>query len=136
MIPLMRATISGAERAVRQRFGQQGDLITRSQALACGLTDAELRTKLKVGGQWKAVLPGIYLAHTGSLTAGQREFAAVLYAGPNSIITGAAALRRFGARAPVDEVVDVLIPSETARQSRAFVRVHRTSRMPERPWLT
>ncbi len=97
---------------------------------------AELRSKLRVGGQWKAVLPGIYLAHTGSLTAGQREIAAVLYAGHKCVITGAAALRRCGVRAPVDDFVDVLIPSAVARQSLSFVRVHRTARMPERPWLT
>jgi len=51
---------------------------------------AQIRSKLRVGGQWKAVLPGIYLAHTGSLTVGQREIAAVLYAGHGGVITGTA----------------------------------------------
>jgi hypothetical protein len=120
--------------AVRALFGQQGDLITRSQALACDMSVAAIRSKLRVGGQWKAVLPGVYLAHTGSLTVGQRETAAVLYAGPGSVITGPSALRRCGVRAPVDEVVDVLIPAANSRQGRGFVRIHRTSRMPERPW--
>lgn len=80
------------------------------------------------------VLPGVYLAHDGLLTVAQRELAAVLYAGPRCLITGNAALNRFGLRVPPSEAIDVLIPEETRRQSVKFVRVHRTIRMPEKPW--
>jgi hypothetical protein len=34
------------------------------------------------------------------------------------------------------EVVDVLIPCSTRRQSASFVRTHRTARLPERPWIS
>jgi len=81
------------------------------------------------------VLPGVYLAHNGFLTVGQRECAAVLYAGRLSVITGAAAAFRHGIRVPICETVDVLIRHEDRRQSIGFVRVHRTIRMPERPWM-
>jgi hypothetical protein len=131
----MRGTVSNADRAVWLLLGRQADLITRTQALACDMSVAEIRSKLRVGGQWKAVLPGIYLAHTGSLTVGQREMAAALYAGHDCVITGAAALRRCGVRVQLDDVVDVLIPASAARQSRSFVRIHRTGRMPGRPWV-
>jgi hypothetical protein len=79
------------------------------------------------------VLPGIYLIHDGQLTAGQREAAAVLHAGPSCAITGRAALKRQGVRAPLSDVVDVLVPHHVKRQDAGFVRVHRTKRMPERP---
>jgi hypothetical protein len=39
----------------------------------------------------------------------QREVAAVLYCGPDSVITGSAALMRHGVRCPRTETVDVLI---------------------------
>jgi hypothetical protein len=122
-------------RAVGTVLRQQGDLITRSQVLDAGMTEAALRHRTRVDGPWNVVLPGVYLAHNGSLTAGQREIAAVLYAGRGCVITGQAALQQQGVRVPLSEFVDVLIPDATKRQSVGFVRTHRTTRMPERPWF-
>ena len=77
------------------------------------------------------MLPGVYLGVTGTATAAQREMAALLYAGPRSVLTGPAALRHNGIDAPRDGVIDVLVPNSRERRSCAFVRVHRTQRMPE-----
>jgi hypothetical protein len=66
----------------------------------------------------------------------QREMASLLYAGPVSMITGVAAVRRHHLRSPGPDAVDVLIPWTCKRQSVAFVRVHRTRRMPERLFTT
>ena len=104
------------------------------QALAAGLTKDAVRHRLSSDGPWRVVLPGIYLAHKGDLTIGQREIAAVLYAGRGCVITGPAALRRQGVRVPMSDTVDVLIPAVTRRLSTSFVQIHRTNRMPERPW--
>ena len=80
------------------------------------------------------VLPGVYLSHNGLLTVGQREVAAVLYGGVSSVITGRAALTRHGVNWPGTDIVDVLIPHAAKRQSMEFVRVHRTSRLPDKTW--
>jgi hypothetical protein len=64
---------------------------------------------------------------------GQWETAAVLHAGPQGLITGAAALRFYGFRqvpGQGGDIVDVLIPARCQRASGGCVRVHRTSRMP------
>lgn len=135
MLRCMRHESTGVRTAVGTVLRRQGDLITRSQALAAGMTEAALRHRTRVDGPWNVVLPGIYLAHTGSLTSGQREIAAVLYAGRGCVVTGPAALQRQGVRVPISEVVDVLIPDKAKRQSVGFVRTHRTTRMPERPWV-
>jgi hypothetical protein len=121
-------------RAVIQIWRAQCDLITRSQALDGGMTEAGLRSRLRPGGTWRIVLPGVYLVHNGGLTLGQREAAAVLYAGKPSVITGNSALARLGIRVPTPEIIDVLVPHEQRRQSADFVRIHRTIRMPEQPW--
>src|SRR5271166_5747880 len=113
----------------------QCDLVTRKQALTGGMTEAALRSRLRPGGPWKVVLPGIYLAHNGLLTVGQRELAAALFAGKEAVITGAAALMRYGVRVPSSEIVDVLVPHQVKRQSTGFVKVHRTTRMPAQPCL-
>ena len=93
-----------------------------------------LRHRLSADGPWRVVLPGIYLAHNGGMTVGHREIAAVLYAGRDCVITGPAALRRQGVRVPVSDTVDVLIPAAMRRLSSGFVQIHRTTRMPDRPW--
>jgi hypothetical protein len=56
--------------------------------------------------------------------------AALLYAGPRSVITGSAAIRVRRLRVPATDMVDVLIPSSVKRQSLGYVRLHRTRRMP------
>jgi hypothetical protein len=134
MLLLMKRANSDADRAVSNLLRQQCDLITRSQALATGLTEGALRRKLSAAGPWRVVLPGIYLSHKGELTVGQFELAAVLYAGRGCVITGLAALRRMGVRVPLSQPVDVLIPATTRRLSTGFVHVHRTTRMPNRHW--
>ncbi len=100
------------------------------------MSEAALHARLRPGGRWTAVLPGVYLAHNGLLTAGQREMAAVLYAGKDSIITGQTALVRCGIRIPLTDTIDVLIPHDRRRQSTEFVRTHRTKRIPAELWLS
>ena len=124
-----------SEQAIAVIRRRQGDLITRRQALSAGLSVDALRHRLRQGGPWKVALPGVYLMHSGGLTGGQREIAAVLYAGRGCVVTGIAALQRHGVRVPMSETVDVLIPEATKRQSAGFVRTHRTIRMPEQPLL-
>jgi hypothetical protein len=133
MLGGMKQVAPEADRIIAKVLRQQAGLITRPQALTAGMSQAALRHKIRSDGPWRAVLPGIYLIHNGPLAGGQREIAAVLYAGHRCVITGLSALRSAGVRAPMTEVVDVLIPQESKRQSAEFVRTHRTIRMPERP---
>src|SRR5262245_52622068 len=125
----MKRTISASGRAIDALLRNQCDLITRTQALAAGMTNDALRHRLRADGPWRVVLPGVYLSHNGLLTVGQREMATVLYAERDCVITGPAALARQGVRVPLTEVVDILIPHRVKRQSTGFVRVHRTNRM-------
>jgi hypothetical protein len=122
--------------ALDQLLREQCEIVSRRQALECGLSVGELRNKLRLGGPWKVVLPGIYLAQNGLLTVGQRERAATLFAGHPCVITGRSALARQGIRVPIPDVVDVLVPHERIRASTEFVRVHRTRRMPGKVWQT
>jgi hypothetical protein len=117
--------------ALAARLAKQCNLITRQRALACGLTNDALLHRLRAGGPWQKVLPGVYLAGTGAPTVDQREMAALLYAGPQAVMTGPAALRRHGVRAPGTRIVDILVSARCKRKGTAFVRVHRTATLPE-----
>jgi hypothetical protein len=121
---------SEADRAITAVLRKQAGLITRHQALAAGWTVAKLRHRTRAGGPWRAVLPGIYLSTNGALAGGQREIAAALYAGPDCVLTGPAALRQYGLRVPATELIDVLVPASSKRQSVSFVRMLRTTRLP------
>lgn len=111
-------------------------VIGRNQAVNCGLTRSALNHRIRPGGPWQKIIPGIYLAITGAITANQREMAALLHAGPRSVITGAVAVRRNGIRPPSSNFVDVLVPDEARCQSVAFIRIQRTKRMPVRTSTT
>src|ERR1700684_3293013 len=111
-------------------LASQHHVITRGQALGCGIPQSTVSAWCKPGGKWQKILPGVYLAVTGTPTPEQRQMAALLYAGPRSVITGSAAIRVRRLRVPATDMVDVLIPSSVKRQSLGYVRIHRTRRMP------
>jgi hypothetical protein len=94
------------------------------------MSDAALRHRLRSGGPWQLLLPGVYLSATGAVTSIQREVAAILYAGSGSVITGPAALVWHRIRVPRTSVVNVLVPEPRRRRDVGFVRLNRTTRMP------
>jgi hypothetical protein len=125
----------------RQRLAglaaKQHGVITRPQALACGMTERVVDYRIRRDGPWRTLLPGVYLTHVGRFTDEEREMAALLYAGAQSVLTGMAALRRHGLSAgqPADRAsqrspVDVLVPLANRRADVGFVRLHRTGRLP------
>lgn len=112
----------------------QHQVITRAQALECGLPHASVDRRTAPGGPWQKLLPGTYLTVTGMPSAEQYQVAALLYAGPDSVITGPAAIRLHRLRSPGPNSIDVLVPWTAKRQSIGFVRIHRTRRMPRFYW--
>jgi very-short-patch-repair endonuclease len=118
-------------KSLGQLLRAQHGVIAREQALACGMTSQMIRYRIRNGGPWRKLLPGTYVTVTGAVTRRQREMAALLHAGPRSVITGLAAARRHGITALDSKTVDVLVPSTASPQSTGFVRVWRTWRMPE-----
>ena len=116
--------------ALNAILDRQYQVVSRGQVLASGMPERALGYRLRAGGPWQRLLPGVYLAVTGAPNSDQREIAALLYAGPGSVLTGTAALRLWGVRAPYTSTIDVLIPALKQRQSYGFVRIHATTRMP------
>lgn len=110
----------------------QFGVVSRSQALECGLSRGRIDYLIQPDGRWQRILPGVYAATTGTVTVDQRAMAALLYAGSRSVITGAAAVRRHNLRCAGLNEIDVLVPVGVRRQSAEFVRIIHTSRMPEK----
>lgn len=117
--------------ALKGLLDKQYGVVSRGQALDCAMTNRVMQNRLRSGGRWQALLPGIYLTVTGVPTSTQRQMAALLYAGPDGVITGPAALLGYGVRVEHTDVVDVLVPTTTQRRDHEYVRLHRTARLPE-----
>ena len=111
-------------------LAEQDGLLTLTQA-AQVLTPAALRHRIRPGGPWQRVLPGIYASFTGELAPRQRQRSALLHVGRDGMLCGTTALALAGLRyAPTDPNVHVMSPHEARVRSRNFVRVHRSTRPP------
>jgi hypothetical protein len=116
-------------------LAKQSSVIRRGQLLALGMSDRAMQYRVRRGGPWQTLLPGVYLATNGFPSVSQKELAAMLYAGPGSIITGPMALLHHSIRnGPAVDLIDLLVPAGRQRLSTGFVRLHRTVRMPARVW--
>ena len=71
---------------------KQLSVVSREQLLTLGMTNNVMQYRVRLGGPWQALLPGVYLALSGTPSLAQKEVAALLYAGPGSLITGPVAL--------------------------------------------
>jgi very-short-patch-repair endonuclease len=127
----MTRSIQHDRAALAATLARQYQVISRSQVLAHGMTSSALRQRLRPGGPWQRLLPGVFLAVTGTPTTEQCSVAALLYAGTGGLLTGAAAVGLWGVQAPRNSMIDVLIPAARQRRSAAFARIQLTARMPD-----
>ena len=81
---------------LRELLDQQFSVVSRGQLLVLGMEDHVMQWRIRAGGPWQVLLPGVYLGLTGAPNLPQQEVAALLYAAPGSIITGPVALVHHG----------------------------------------
>jgi very-short-patch-repair endonuclease len=127
----MVAQGESGRRTLEATLREHERVITRAQAIGCGLSSAQIRHRIRPGGPWQRLLPGVYLAATGTPTQRQLEIAALRRAGPASALTGIAALRHHGIRVRETRRLTVLVPASQGRDDCGFVRIWPTARMPE-----
>src|SRR5215470_11287028 len=102
-----------------QLLEKQSSVVSRGQLLALGMKDNTMQYRLRRGGPWQTLLPGVYLTVSGVPSLSQKEMAALLFAGPGSLITGPMALMHHSIRSGsvVEDVIDVLVPVGRQRLS-------------------
>lgn len=85
------------------------------------------------GGPWTRLLPGIVLLSNAPPTRPQQVAAALLYGGPEAILTGAEACRTLGLRNVPEKctLVHLLVPHGRRLHNYDYVHVERTHRMPK-----
>jgi hypothetical protein len=99
--------------------------------VALGVDETTVYRRCRHGGPWQRLLPGIILMHNGTPTRREREIAALLYCGPDAVLTGLSAARHHTLTGLPDvPTVHVLVPAHRQVRSVGFVVVERTTRLP------
>ncbi|NDL59081.1 endonuclease domain-containing protein [Phytoactinopolyspora mesophila] len=129
---MRQVVVMAHERALALARVQDG-LLTRTQALATGMSTGAIRHALRPGGPWQRVAGGVYATFAGPLAEVHRLRAALLVCGEPSMITGSWGCWMQGLRygPPRSPEIDVLVPAHVDRGAAAFVRPIRTTRMPD-----
>lgn len=110
--------------------GRLPRVITREEAMARGYSRRAIEHRLATK-RWRRVLPRTYLTDN-TLTWPDRLNAALRFAGPEALLTGAAALADLGlATVPPPERVLLLVPPSNHVRPAGWVRLRRTDRMPQ-----
>ncbi|MCQ4120499.1 hypothetical protein [Rhodococcus tibetensis] len=106
--------------------------VVRTAALErLGIAKGTISARCSERGPWQRILPGVVLLHNGPPTTLQRNLAALEYGGPDSLLSGHAALAALGYNQSTSRNdVLLLIPSIRHRRDWAYVKVERTWRMP------
>lgn len=104
-------------------------VVGRDEALRRGFTSSAIAYRLRLG-RWRWILPHTYLT-SDTLTRTDRLRAALEFAGPESLLSGAAALDGLGLRGVAGaDLVLVLVPPHVWCRATAFVQIRRTTRLP------
>ena len=116
-----------AERA-RPRCG----VFTHEEAVACGLTGADVRRMLDQGW-WKALHPRVYAAQSTPVTMAVREAAALAYVGDRACLShfSAAQRHRLDVALPGRDRVWLSVPVAVSAPRRPGLDVVRTRRPPQ-----
>lgn len=106
---------------------RQHGVISRAQALACGLSDGTLAAHVR-GRRWRRVFTSVYATFTGPLPRGSLLWAVILRAGPDATLSHETAAELVGLLdTPADEI-HVTVPVARRVTPMPGVTVHRSVR--------
>jgi very-short-patch-repair endonuclease len=108
---------------------RQAGVISRTQALAGGLSSATIGRRL-ARGLWVRLHPGVYLAADHALTSEARLRAAYLWAGQEATLRGVTAAWWHGLWQEPPVWVEIAIPHRRRLSARPRVRVRRSDLHP------
>jgi very-short-patch-repair endonuclease len=102
---------------------RQYGVVSRAQLRECGLADSAITARV-AGGRLHRVHHGVYAVGHAVLGVRGRWMAAVLAAGPNAVLSHAAAGALWELRASAAVIIDVTVPGLGSRK-RPGLRIHR-----------
>jgi hypothetical protein len=112
------------EKLVRR---QQG-VLSRRQAIACGITDEKIEAALRAG-RWSRLHPGVYATSSGPPLRQAQLWAAVLRAGRGAVLSHESAAELAGLIERPTPKIHVTIPTRRTLHRIPGVIVHRSARV-------
>jgi hypothetical protein len=109
---------------------QQDGVLTRSQALAGGLTDAQIERRLR-GGRWQRLFGRVYATYSGKPSRGSLLWAVVLRAGRGAVLSHETAAELAGLTDRPAKPVHVTVPANRRIVPIPGAVVHISSRVAE-----
>ncbi|MCU1450761.1 MAG: hypothetical protein JWP02_2931 [Acidimicrobiales bacterium] len=116
-------TTKSVEMAVARRMCRQQSVITKDQAIACGMTPAEIRTRHE-SGLWVREESGLYRSAEAPVTWAQNGMSACLVAGPGAVLSRRSAAVVWGFSGFRPGPIDITVPAGRSGRN-AIARVHR-----------
>jgi very-short-patch-repair endonuclease len=104
--------------------GQAG-ILTRRQALSTGLTDAAIVARVETA-RWQRVHPGVLATLSGPLDRVAQLWAAVLFAGPEAVLSHETAAELFELGTGSEQRIHVTVPAGRTPANRPGIVVHRS----------
>ncbi len=109
-------------RAFAELVARQAGVVALAQMVATGVPP---RTVQRWAQTWRRLHPGVYLVAGHRLSDEARIRAALLWAGPDAVITGQTAAAWHGFPAATPSVVEVTVPARRKPRRTTGVRVRR-----------
>ena len=119
--PVAMAPRTNPDERVGRLAARRHGLITRQQALACGLTDRQIAARVRLG-RWERLRSGVYRIAGAPPSSEQVAYAAVLAAGPSARVSGLSALALLGVGVAPSTPCILVAPTASARTPAAIVR--------------
>jgi very-short-patch-repair endonuclease len=127
-------SVGGAGQAcgvqIRRVLREQAGVISRSQAVAAGMSADQVDRRLRKG-RWRRLHPCVYLVADRELTNRARIHAAVLWAGEDATLSGVAAAWWHQLWGVAPSTIDATVPLSQSGRSRGKIRIRRR----ELDWL-
>jgi hypothetical protein len=105
----------------------QAGVVTRRQALGCGLSTSTITSKVRYG-RWRQIHRGVYATFTGPVSREARLWAAVLYAGKGAQLSRETAAELQGLSDRRSPLIHVTIPASRRVSPARGVVIHISAR--------
>jgi very-short-patch-repair endonuclease len=107
----------------------QAGILTRGQALRCGLTRAAIHARLSTG-RWQRVHYGVLATFSGKVPREARLWAAVLACGADAVLSHETAAEISGLTTERDDRIHVTVPHHRRVSAHRGIVVHRAVNVP------
>jgi putative AbiEi antitoxin of type IV toxin-antitoxin system len=112
--------------SLRRTISEQADVVSRQQLLRAGVPRTTIDSRVQ-RGIWQQFHPGVYGTFTGVARWEARLWAAVLYAGPDALLSHETAAEVLGLTNRRHPVIQLTVPARRRVRPQEGLAIHRSA---------